>query len=274
MPAQLFVHCRDNALRDAKPAARAQAGRDLARTQARATRRRGRAVGGRAAGARGARARAWKSACRPAISSGDMPAAMTLSASFFSLFMPAKPRMRVRITLSSGRSLAVPFSRIQLCARIASAVARRFGSCAARRARRGRQRGAHASQQRSVCMHVRPGVRRGVRQGWALPGPHPRWTAAHVHRAPSAPSACRRHARASAAGRGPKQRGGRTGCSIARTHSLASALMAGQGSDWKSRRPFRMASKICCSVSPQNGGTPHSRMYRITPHDQMSASLP
>ena len=37
--------------------------------------------------------RAWNRACRPAISSGDMPAAMTLSASFFSLFMPAKPRM-------------------------------------------------------------------------------------------------------------------------------------------------------------------------------------
>jgi len=66
----------------------------------------------------------------------------------------------------------------------------------------------------------------------------------------------------------------RTGCSMALTHSLASVLMAGQGSVSKSSLPFKMASKIWCSVSPQNGGTPHSRMYSITPHDQMSASFP
>ena len=66
----------------------------------------------------------------------------------------------------------------------------------------------------------------------------------------------------------------RTGVSIMRTQSLASLLMRGQGSDWKSSCPFRMASKICCSVSPQNGGTPDNRMYRMTPALQMSASWP
>lgn len=115
---------------------------------------------------------------RPAISSGDMPPAMTFRASFFSLFMPAKPRRRVRTTLSRGVSRADPFSFIQSCWRTASAVARTRGS----------------------------------------------WV------------------------------------SILRTHSLAASEMEGQGSDARSRSPLRMESKICCSVSPQKGGTPDRRM--------------
>ena len=54
---------------------------------------------------------------------------MTLRASFLSLFMCRKPCMRFTMTLSSGRSEAVPFSRIQLCCRISFAVARFLGSC-------------------------------------------------------------------------------------------------------------------------------------------------
>ena len=60
---------------------------------------------------------------------------------------------------------------------------------------------------------------------------------------------------------------------MARTADLASDEMWGQGSVAKSMCPLATASKICCSVSPQNGGTPLSRMYRITPQLQMSASL-
>jgi hypothetical protein len=30
--------------------------------------------------------------------------------------------------------------------------------------------------------------------------------------------------------------------------------------------------KICSSVSPQNGGSPDSRMYKMTPNDHMSAA--
>lgn len=71
----------------------------------------------------------WNMVRRPAISSWDMPAAMTLRASFFSLFMAAKPRMRFRMTLSRGRSLAVPFSRIQSCCRMVLASALFLGSC-------------------------------------------------------------------------------------------------------------------------------------------------
>jgi hypothetical protein len=39
--------------------------------------------------------------------------------------------MRLRMTLSSGLSEATPFSRIQTCCRIWSAVARFLGSCGA-----------------------------------------------------------------------------------------------------------------------------------------------
>jgi hypothetical protein len=39
-------------------------------------------------------------------------------------------------------------------------------------------------------------------------------------------------------------------------------------------RTATTARKICCSDSPQNGGTPHSRMYRITPALQLSTSWP
>ena len=61
---------------------------------------------------------------------------------------------------------------------------------------------------------------------------------------------------------------------MTRTASLASDETFGQGSVLKSMWPLATASKICCSVSPQKGGTPLSRMYRMTPQLQMSASLP
>jgi len=192
MQARPLAQRRGTDLQGSKPAAHMQAGASRRRPPAHA-------VMARAAGARGARARAWKSACSPAISSGDMPAAMTLSASFFSLFMPAKPRMRVRITLSSGRSLAVPFSRIQLCARIASAVARRFGSCAAHARATVSAASPEASGAARACMSGRAGsssrlnaVRSAQR---ACAG-----TLVTVHRILCMPSVPRRRARARAAG--------------------------------------------------------------------------
>lgn len=65
-----------------------------------------------------------------------------------------------------------------------------------------------------------------------------------------------------------------TCCSMAVTAFLAPEEIEGQGSEWKSMWPLRMESKICCSVSPQKGGTPDSRMYRITPQLHRSASGP
>lgn len=55
--------------------------------------------------------------------------------------------------------------------------------------------------------------------------------------------------------------------SILRTQSFAPAEILGQGSAEKSSGARSTASKICCSVSPKNGGTPQSRMYRMTPQD-------
>jgi len=51
-----------------------------------------------------------------------------------------------------------------------------------------------------------------------------------------------------------------SGFSILRTQSLADSEILGHGSDVRSSSPFKTESKICCSVSPQNGGTPESMM--------------
>lgn len=48
----------------------------------------------------------------------------------------------------------------------------------------------------------------------------------------------------------------------------------GQGSQEKSTGFEMTASKIFFSLSPWKGGKPHRRIYRITPLDQMSHSLP
>lgn len=48
----------------------------------------------------------------------------------------------------------------------------------------------------------------------------------------------------------------RTMVSMSATQSRASFDSAGHGSESKSSLPLRMDWKICCSVSPQKGGTP------------------
>eukprot|EP00955_Chlamydomonas_euryale_P018063 192134-Chlamydomonas_euryale.AAC.1 len=59
-----------------------------------------------------------------------------------------------------------------------------------------------------------------------------------------------------------------------RTQLFAASEILGQGSVLKSMWPRSTILKICSSVSPQNGGRPDSRMYRMTPSDHMSASCP
>ena len=162
--------------------------------------------------------------------------------------------MRLRIMLSSGALLAVPFSRIHGCCNTWSAFARRFGSCKTTSTAFANtlstsglaaalclapdtsrcQRYAklyqlnipfHGSQGSSkrVCMIV-------IAQAIVMCTTWSNWCHTLGQRL--------------------------TGTSNMRTQSFASLLMRGQGSDWKSSCPFRMESKICCSVSPQNGGTP------------------
>ncbi len=72
----------------------------------------------------------WKSDRRPAISSAFMVDAMTWRAFFLNMLWFANTRMRCRMTLFSGRSEAVPFSRIHSCCSIWMAVARCLGFCA------------------------------------------------------------------------------------------------------------------------------------------------
>ena len=62
--------------------------------------------------------------------------------------------------------------------------------------------------------------------------------------------------------------------SIFFTRALAGSETEGHGLLWKSSLPFKTLSKICCSVSPQKGGTPQRRMYRMTPRLHTSASGP
>ena len=61
-----------------------------------------------------------------------------------------------------------------------------------------------------------------------------------------------------------------SGLSMARMSSLASELIFGHGALSRSRAPCKMASKMPCSVWAQKGGTPESRMYKMTPHDHTS----
>ena len=53
---------------------------------------------------------------------------------------------------------------------------------------------------------------------------------------------------------------------------MALSEIFGHGSPTRSYDPLRTASKMAVSVCAQNGGTPDSGMYRITPALQMSAS--
>mmetsp|Transcript_11840 Transcript_11840/g.29978 ORF Transcript_11840/g.29978 Transcript_11840/m.29978 type:complete len:207 (+) Transcript_11840:873-1493(+) len=65
--------------------------------------------------------------------------------------------------------------------------------------------------------------------------------------------------------------------SIISTHSLAPSEIEGQGWNLKFSVPSRYRitfCKISLSLDPKKGGDPHSKMYRITPADQMSASCP
>ena len=49
------------------------------------------------------------------------------------------------------------------------------------------------------------------------------------------------------------------------TRSFAALEILGHGSVSKSTLPRSTILKICSSVSPQKGGRPESRMYRMTP---------
>ena len=65
--------------------------------------------------------------------------------------------------------------------------------------------------------------------------------------------------------------------SIMSTHSLAPSEMSGQGLKPKFSSPslYRITlCKISLSHDPKKGGDPHSKMYRMTPVDHKSASLP
>jgi hypothetical protein len=55
------------------------------------------------------------------------------------------------------------------------------------------------------------------------------------------------------------------------TRSLASAEMVGQGSDCRSRGCRRTLRKMSRSLLPWKGGSPLSKMYRITPALHTSA---
>ena len=189
--------------------------------------------------------------------------------------------MRWRMTLSSGLSLAQPFSFIHGCCRISSAVARLRGSCGpgsvgGRVAPCARWRGRHGAggtectpQPDAIAGRSRPGQGGGQGSACACAPtgacgariPWPRWRSWARGRSQSPAGPARRTAGAGAVSGRP--------AGMPWSHVMLCRAMLRCAT-----LALMMESKICCSVSPQKGGTPDSRMYKITPHDQMSASGP